>query len=470
MPDLNDFSDAPWCDGEAIAVMEAHRSLTYADLEADVSARVRLLHAQGLRAGQVVMAPDAPVWDLVLMQHSLARLRAVLFPFRAGTACPERAALGRLAGVEWEWCPGEQRLVSTGAAGAQAVDAESEDVRLLIKTSGSSGAPKAAMLTAESLLSSALAVNERLSLRSGDIWLACLRQSHIGGLSIGYRCALAGAAMCLHEGFDAVAVSRDLRALPVTHVSLVPPMLSQLLDLDATPPPDLRVLLVGGQALSPSLAERALEAGWPLHLTYGMTETASQIATTGSLVGRSLDPSSAGDLLPGVELDIAGCEAAPRRLRVRGPMVMAGYANPARSLGQGLDAGGWLETADLGCLAAGGQLRILGRADDILVIGGLNVSRPAVEHAIAGAPGVRECVVAGLREDVWGHRLAVAFAGEAEEAALDAWCRSQLASPQRPRTYLRMDRLPLLDSGKYDRRRIAELLEAVRCRAGSVSG
>ena len=135
------------------------------------------------------------------------------------------------------------------------------------------------MLRNDTLWASARAVNTRLELRAGDLWLACLRLSHIGGISIAYRTALAGATLLLHDGFNAAAVNADLRRLPVTHISLVPPMLARLLELDPTPPPSLRVVLVGGQALSAALAQRALAAGSPLVRTYGMTETASQIAT-----------------------------------------------------------------------------------------------------------------------------------------------------------------------------------------------
>ena len=135
---------------------------------------------------------------------------------------------------------------------------------LVVETSGSSGAPRAAMLTLGNLLTAAALSNAHLGFAPGDCWLCCLPLRHIGGLSITYRCALAGATLLLHPGFDAAAVAADLAPRAVTHLSLVPPMLARLLALGRPPPPSLRVVLVGGQSLSAPLARQAIAAGWPL--------------------------------------------------------------------------------------------------------------------------------------------------------------------------------------------------------------
>jgi O-succinylbenzoic acid--CoA ligase len=335
----------------------------------------------------------------------------------------------------------------------------------VIETSGSSGAPKAAMLTQGNVLASATQVNARLGLRPGDLWLCCLPRHHIGGLAIAYRCALAGAAVLLHQGFDAEAVAADLQRLPVTHISLVPPMLAGLLDLGGPAPPGLRVALVGGQALSSSLTQRAMDARWPLWLTYGMTETGSQVATSGVL-RQAPPPGVIGTPLPGLTLDCPtcdqappGCDQPPRALRLRGDLVMAGYASPQRVPGLGL-AGGWLTTADLACRTAAGELRILGRADDALTIGGEQVSPTLVAERLMGVPAVEAAVVVGVADPVWGHRLVGVYAGSIEPAALAAWCVGHLPGPQRPREWRSLDALPLLPSGKYDLQRIRGLVGA----------
>ena len=452
------FADAPWHRGPAPAVIDGERVWDYAALTALVDARAWQLVDLGLMSGQLVLVPDLPAWELILMQHALARAGAALLPVDGGCSSEHARGLVEVTGAEWRWRlagPGEAgRLVTTGVIGDQARPPDAH-IAAVIETSGSSGAPKAAMLTPANLLASAAAVNRRLGLVAGDTWLCCLRPRHIAGLAIGYRCALAGATLLLHDGFDARAVCDDLARHPVTHISLVPPMLARLLGLRPEPPPSLRVLLVGGQALSGPLARRAVDAGWPLHVTYGMTETGSQIATSGRL-SAAPEPGVVGALLPGVEADCPDCSHPPRPLRVRGPLVMAGYANPARLPGQGLDDG-WFRTSDLACLDGTGRLRVLGRADDLVVVGGVQVLPARVEDVLQGAPGVTAAAVVAVPDAEWGHRLAAAYRGDADVERLEAWCRQHLPSVERPRRLLRLPDLPVLESGKYDREGIRAL-------------
>ncbi len=150
---------------------------------------------------------------------------------------------------------------------------------LLIATSGSSGRPKVVVLTGGNLVAAATASAKITPLRPGDRWLACLPLFHIGGFSIVARCALAGAEALLHQGFDAERVFDALTSGRISHVSLTPTMLAQILALGRAPPRDLRHVLVGGAALSSELAQRAASENWPIQPTYGMSETGSQIAT-----------------------------------------------------------------------------------------------------------------------------------------------------------------------------------------------
>lgn len=447
--------------------VEAGECLSREALEARVRERVARLQSRGLQPGQVVLCPDAPALDLLLMSRALPRLGAALFAYRSGldqAACQELAVA---TGTEWHWDPESAELVSTGIQAA-ALDSQPSPLCALVKTSGSSGKPKVVMLSHENLKASAALVNQRLGFGADDVWLCCLRLSHIGGLAILHRCALAGATLVLHEGFDAQRLADDLHRHAVTHVSLVPPMLARLLDVGVAPPPALRVLLIGGQALGETLAERALAAGWPLYLTYGMTETTSQIATSAGALRHLEDLGRVGPLLPDVDIDTGGrSTTSPGRLRVRGPMLMLGYANAQRLPGQGL-VDGWFETSDLGVLDRPGgedgndhgELSILGRADEVLVIGGTNVSLVGVEAALRRAPGVAEFMLVALDDPVWGHRLVMVYRGDLDETALAHWCAQALAGVERPRGFKRVPAFPLLDSGKYDRVAIRALAHA----------
>src|SRR5574343_144920 len=139
------------------------------------------------------------------------------------------------------------------------------DTALIIATSGSEGQPRAVLLGNAQLDAAAAGANARLRLQAGDLWLNCLPLQHIGGLSILWRCARAGAGVLLHGSFDAVQVAADLAIQPVSHISLVPAMLARLLELGARPPASLRVALIGGAALSRQLYDKARAARSEVH-------------------------------------------------------------------------------------------------------------------------------------------------------------------------------------------------------------
>ncbi|WP_295879866.1 class I adenylate-forming enzyme family protein [uncultured Thiohalocapsa sp.] len=455
------------------------------------------LSAQGLAPGDVVLrAADDPL-HLVLLQHALVEVGAGLLPHPPGLTAAERHALCAAVGAEWRWRRGG--LARTGCRREAGPLADRTAPALLIRTSGSGGMPKVVMLTAPQLAASAARVNAALDLGAGDEWLCVLPLHHIGGLAIGWRCAAAGATLRLlgnaaapalpvddahagdgqaaldpsdisadlsdgggvaavQGGFQAEAVAAALARHPVTHLSLVPTMLARLLEVMPAPPPRLRVLLLGGQALHPALARRALRAGWPLHVSYGMSETGSMVAV-GPWRDGAGPGARVGPPLPDVMLDCAGPAEPPRPLRLHGPMLMAGYADAARRPGRGL-ADGWLTTGDLCRLDADGALRVLGRADELVVIGGEQVSPSAVEAKLAAAPGVREVAVVAVAHPHWGATLAACWSGPAAPAVLDAWCRDRLPSRQRPRIFRRLDALPLLASGKPDRAALTRLAAA----------
>lgn len=316
------------------------------------------------------------------------------------------------------------------------------DVRLVAMTSGSSGAPKGVMLTGAAIAAAVRASRARLGLEREDAWLCCLPLEHVGGLSILYRCAEAGACVLLHDRFDPAAVWDDVSAGRASHISLVPAMLARLLEMaEAAPPSRLRQVLVGGAALDGALARRALDAGWPLAVTYGMTETASQLATLAE-VPADWRPGLVGRPLDGFEVTVAD----DGRIRVRGPAVMAGYLG-----GGGLDAEGWFTTGDRGRRDAAGNLWVLGRADEALTSGGATFQPEEVEALLAACPGVTEAAVAGRPDPVWGDLVVALVAGMATEDDVLAWCRDNIEGAHRPRVVVKVDALPRTALGKPDR-------------------
>jgi len=315
------------------------------------------------------------------------------------------------------------------------------DTALIIATSGSEGQPRAVLLGNAQLDAAAAGANARLGLRAGDLWLNCLPLQHIGGLSILWRCARAGAGVLLHDGFAAEQVAADLADHPVTHISLVPAMLARLLDIGTRPPASLRVVLIGGAALSRQLYDKASAAGWPLVVSYGMSETAALIAAHAPDDG-PWHEGLAGRPLPGHELRIGN----DGRISICGPQVMLGYAD-----GSGVDRAGWLTTGDLGAIDADGRLSVLGRADDMLISGGCNVHPQEIEACLAACPGVDDVAVTGSPDPVWGDLVVALVVGPVEPGELFEHARQHLPTAAQPRRFQRLERLPRNATGKLDR-------------------
>jgi o-succinylbenzoate---CoA ligase len=298
---------------------------------------------------------------------------------------------------------------------------------IVVHTSGTSAGARPITLTYGNWLWSALGSATLLGLDPEERWLCCLPLAHVGGLSILLRSAIYGTTATVHERFDVEAVLADLRdpAGP-TLVSLVPATLTRLLDAGLREPPALRWALLGGAAIAPALLERAAAAGVPVAPTYGMTEACSQILTFGVPL-----------FCTGVELSDGG------EILVTGPTISP-------------DAGPVLQTGDLGRRDAGGRIAVLGRADDVIISGGENVSPAAVEQVLEAHPAVAEAAVHGRPDERWGQAV-VATVVAAPGAPLDtqgvlAFCRERLAPWEVPKALSVVDELPRTTSGKLLRR------------------
>ena len=428
------------------------------------SAAAILLRQAGATAGQPVVALTRSPETLAILLHAAAAIGVPLFPL--DPALPPSAiddlrdqAGGRL--LVGDGLPLSAERIAACPAGRPLPWHPPRGVALLVATSGSSGRPKAVMLTGNNLAASARASASRTPLGPGDRWLVCLPLFHIGGVSILTRCALANAEAVLHQGFDAGRVMHSLAAERITHLSLVPTMLAQLLDTGQCPPPSLRHVLVGGAALLDSLAERASAVGWPIQPTYGMSEAASQIATLTRLP-RPWRQGHVGRPFDGVELALDG----DGRIRVRGAMVMAGYANPALKGGDGLDDS-WFVTSDLGEIAPSGDLVVLGRADEMIVSGGKKIHPATVEGLVANCPRLDAIGIASRPDPVWGEIVVAIFSGDLSTATLLDWCAANLPASLRPRQARRVDALPLLSNGKVDRSALRRLAVGIDPQAGA---
>lgn len=317
----------------------------------------------------------------------------------------------------------------------------SPNTDLVVFTSGSTGAPKGVRLTMANLEAASRASAEHLGHGPDDDWLLAMPLHHVGGLSIIVRQAFTGGSVTMLPGFEAGSFAAAMRG-DVTMVSLVPTMLRRI--VGEGPFQGLRAVLVGGGPIPKGLPEEAARVGLPVLPTYGMTETFGQVATLrpGSPLARRAHP------LPGVELRIQ----SDGRIAVRGAQVSPGYAGePDRD-------DPWLVTNDLGSLDADGALRVVGRADAVIVTGGENVDPETIEAVLTECPGVDEAVVVGIPDDEWGQVVACVYRGTAGDDAMTIWTADRLPGYAVPKRWARVAAIPRTAIGKPDRVATARLL------------
>jgi O-succinylbenzoic acid--CoA ligase len=322
----------------------------------------------------------------------------------------------------------------------------------VVFTSGSTGGPKAALHSLGNHYYSALGSNENIPLGPGDRWLAPLPFYHVGGLGVLFRCLLSGATIALPGAGEPIGEAVD--RLGATHASLVATQLRRLLREDSVPG-TLRAVLLGGGAMPESLLDDAVEAGLPVHTSYGMTETSSQVTTTPSGASRETLRTS-GRALPHRELRISDSG----EILVRGRTLFLGYLD-----GDGLrdptDEAGWFHTGDLGHLDGAGYLTVRGRLDNMFVSGGENVQPEEIEAALKRLPGVEESVVVPVPDTEFGHRP-VAFVRVGGETRVEEISR-RLEPLPRFMVPVAFHPWPEADSGmKPDRARLERLARESR--------
>jgi o-succinylbenzoate---CoA ligase len=334
--------------------------------------------------------------------------------------------------------PGNDRLSAALRVGEHIDD----DVALVAVTSGTTGTPKGALLTAAALTASATATHDRLGGPGG--WLLALPPNHIAGVQVLVRSVLAGAPpveLDVSGGFDVAELPGAIRRLGPgrRYTSLVAAQLAKALtdpaatgalaELDA-------VLLGGGPAPRPVL-DAAAVAGIAVVRTYGMSETAG---------GCVYDGVPLEGVLLRVQVD--------GRVVIGGATVAKGYRNPVDP--DPFAEPGWFRTDDLGALDGAGVLTVLGRADDAISTGGLTVLPQPVEAALCTHPAVGDCAVFGLADDRLGQRVVAAIVlNEGRDAptldALRSHVTRTLDATAAPRELHVVDALPRRGIGKVDR-------------------
>jgi O-succinylbenzoic acid--CoA ligase len=395
------------------------RALTYAELHAAADRCARRLSGLGVREGDRVATTLHPGLDFCELLHALPRLGAALEPLDPRVRAPEGGLVVTrpLDGPE-------------DASARLRDEVDPQAVHTLIRSSGTTGEPRAVELTYANQAASALAAADAVGAEPGDRWLCPLPLHHVGGLGVLIRSVINGTTALIHERFEAGRVRAALEAGEATLVSLVPTMLARLRDAGLREAPGLRAVALGGGPVAPDLLDWAAASGIPVVPVYGMTETSSQVVA--GIPGRALR---------GAEVRVA----ADGELLVRGPMVARGE----------LSNDGWLHTGDSGRIDAEG-VHVTGRIKELIVTGGEKVSPSAVEAALAGHPAVADAGVKGVPDGEWGEAVTafVVLRSPAAPEELRDWCRARLRPHEVPKRVVPVGELPRNAAGKLVRGRL----------------
>jgi len=474
---------------DALAVVDAEtgREWTYRAFDAAVAETAGHLGALGVEPGDHVGVLMETRPAFLRLVFAVQRVGATLVPLNARLSADELESQRDAADVHLVVCEGDTEAKAVAASGnvpVASVDSPEDnavaafrdrsghvspksfaptDTLALMFTSGTTGDPKPVELTHANFLAAASASAFRLGVLPTDRWLCPLSMYHMGGLSIGLRSVLYGTTTVLQTGFDAERALSALAEYDCTGVSLVPTMLKRMLGAEREFSDSLRFALVGGAPTPVDLRERSVDARVPVYPSYGMTETASQIAT-GTPDETADAPDSVGRPLVGYDVTVVGDDGPlppgeVGAIHVDGPSVTPGYYGRPDANEDAFSAYGF-DTGDAGFVDDSGRLHVLARQSDQILTGGENVHPSDVRAVLRDHPAVEDAAVVGLSDPEWGERVAALVVANDDVTAdeLRAFCQDLLADYAIPRTVGFADSLPRTASGTVDREAVRDRL------------
>ena len=373
------------------------------------------------------------------------------------------------------WIDSLESSVPMDDADRPAAHYDGDAVAVIIYTSGTTAAPKAAILRHRHLLAYVLNTIEFSSASPEDATVVAVPPYHIAGLTNLLSNLYSGRRIVYIDAFEPRAWIDTVRREKVTHAMVVPTMLARIVDATTEADagqPFLKSLAYGGARTPRPVLERALALFPDTNFVnaYGLTETASSIAVLGPDDHRtafaSTDPEvrdrlgSVGQPLPGIEIAIRDEEGNPTPegetglVFVRGEQISGEYGGKSV-----LDDEGWFATRDLGHLDSGGYLFIEGRSDDTIIRGGENIAPAEIEDVLHDHPGISEAAVIGVPDPEWGQRLVAVVVGTGDADEIRQFVRDRLRSSKTPDVIVFQSELPRTETGKLLRRNLVAELE-----------
>jgi O-succinylbenzoic acid--CoA ligase len=461
------------------ALIDTHQSFTYHRLDDAIDSAVTHLRERGIAPGDIVA---------VLANNSISYAILFFAGFRLGfTLMPLNIRLtesdwrNQLDKAECKLLVYGDRFKNTAASLSDktisidkfgpsdptfGIDTDSEMEldrdALIIFSSGSAGDSHGVVLSWSNLYYSSKGIESILLYEANDCWLAVLPFFHIGGISILFRAALAWCGAYILDRFNSDAVIKVIAGNRIHYLSVVPTMLSDLIQKDRQSNlGKLKAIIVGGAPFDESLRREVINRQLPVLTTFGMTETSSMVTL--------LPPgypseklATAGKILPHRELIITNKNNQPVASGENGRIMVSGEVLFSRYLdgGQGtINPEGWFDTGDMGHFDIDGYLTVTGRDDNIIISGGENIDLNQIENAIGTIDGITNAAIMARLDKKWGARP-VAFVevsdSKLSEDSIAEKLRGILPSIMVPDRIMIVVSIPLTGSGKYDRQALRE--------------
>ena len=355
---------------------------------------------------------------------------------------------------------------------------DDDAVAVILYTSGTTSEPKSALLRHRHLMAYLLGSVEFGGAEEEEAVLVAVPPYHIAGMANMLSNTFAGRRLVYLRTFDPSVWLETVRRQRITHAMVVPTMLARIVDSlngELAAVPTLRSLSYGGAKISERVLRDALRVfpATGFVNAYGLTETASTIAVLGPEAHRAAvesdDPhirrrlSSAGQVLPMVEIEIRGDDDMPVAVGESGIIYLRGeQISGEYSTGSLLDSQGWFCTRDKGFIDAEEYLFIEGRADDTIIRGGENIAPAEIEEILLMHPSVAQVCVVGIADDTWGQRIVAAVVLRSDQSAseeeLRDLVREHLRGSKTPERIIFRTELPHTETGKMLRRLVQQEL------------
>ncbi|RYM06230.1 o-succinylbenzoate--CoA ligase [Sporolactobacillus sp. THM7-7] len=472
---------------DRVAYETENETVDFLTLYQQVSAVADRLGSLGIRSGDRVALLGENSLEFIRFFHALMAIGAVAVPLNTRLTAEEEAWQVADSGAGWlitdpachekalSVCEKKvcrlltMQQVRKQPAGRSGLPAEADlnQPCTIIYTSGTTGHPKGVILTLGNHWWNATGSILNLGFRADDKWLCCVPLFHVSGISIVMKNVIYGMPVVLSRKFNPQAANRQIRENGVTMMSVVTNMLRRMLDAlgEDGYPERFRCMLLGGGPAPLPLLNCCREKGVPVYQTYGLTETASQMATLAPEFMFDKLGSAGKPLFPGqIRIVSEGQDQGPNvpgEIAVKGLNVTSGYWRRPEATRKAI-RDGWLYTGDIGYLDPDGFLYVLDRRKDLIISGGENVYPAEIESVLTGHPCVQEAGVIGIKDEQWGmvpYAFVKTKAGcRFSEAEMLQYCSSHLAKYKVPVHIRKIKELPRNASRKLLRRKLFDFI------------